>query len=207
MLHNTLCLVTDEATCKYHSLYEIITAAVKGGVNMVQLREKEISTKAFIKKAEKAKSILAPLGVPLIINDRVDVALAVEAEGVHVGQEDMPIAHIIQLMPKGSIIGLSIESPQDITTSHQWSNISYLGVSPIFLTATKKELIHPWGIDGIKKIMEISRTPLMAIGGIHLENVDEVLATGITNIAVVSALCAAKHPMSVAQKFRKKIFF
>ena len=113
-------LVTDEGLLLGKDLYRTVEAAVKGGVSMVQLREKESSTREFIERAIRLKEVLTPYGVPLIINDRVDVALAANADGVHVGQSDMPYEMVKRLLPEGKIIGLSVESPEQVLEANDY---------------------------------------------------------------------------------------
>ncbi len=204
IFNKCLYLVTDEKLCQHKSLYNVIIAAVKGGVNIVQLREKNITTQAFVSKAKSIKKILAPWNIPLIINDRVDVALAVQAEGVHVGQQDMPIPEVIKIMPKKAIVGLSVEKKEHVLAANAWP-ITYLAVSPVFLTNTKSELTHAWGIAGIAAIKSITHHPIIAIGGITLNNVLQVMSTGVQGVAIVSALCRAKDPERVAKNFWEKM--
>ena len=113
-------LVTDEGLLLGKDLYRTVEAAVKGGVSMVQLREKESSTREFIERAIRLKEVLSPYGIPLIINDRVDVALAADADGVHVGQSDMPYEMVKRLLPEGKIIGLSVESPEQVLEANDY---------------------------------------------------------------------------------------
>ena len=129
-------LVTDRASLSVKSLYDVVLLAVKGGAAMVQLREKDVSTRFFIEEARRIKKILAPYAVPLIINDRVDVALAVGADGVHIGQEDMPYPLARKLLGSGAIIGLSVETPEQVVAAEDF-DVAYLGVSAIFATPTK----------------------------------------------------------------------
>ena len=172
--------------------------AVQGGVASVQLREKGLSTRAFVEEALRIKALLAPLGVPLIINDRVDVALAVGAEGVHVGQSDMPSEIARKLMGPKAILGLSVETWEDVVRA-QNQPVDYLGVSPVFATPTKSDTRGAWGLEGLARIRAFSRHPLVAIGGLHAGNIAAVLQAGAQGIAVVSAICASEDPTQAAQ--------
>jgi thiamine-phosphate pyrophosphorylase len=194
-----LYLVTDRGLCGKKPLEEIVIRAVKGGVAYVQLREKEISTRFFVEEATRIKKLLEPYKVPLIINDRVDVALACGAEGVHIGQEDMPYEIVRKLMGKKAIIGLSVETWEDVVES-QDLDASYIGISPVFATPTKTDTKGPWGLDGLAKIKDFSRHPLVAIGGLNESNIKEIVKAGADCIAVVSAICAADHPEAVARR-------
>lgn len=199
-----LYFVTDRGLCGKKPLEEVVINAVRGGVAYVQLREKEISTRFFVEEARKIKKILEPYNVPLIINDRVDVALACSAEGVHIGQEDMPYEIIRKLMGTKAIIGLSVETWDDVLASQEL-DVSYIGVSPIFTTPTKTDTKDPWGLDGLAKIKAFSRHPLVAIGGINESNVEEVVKAGADCVAVVSAICANDHPEARARRLNEII--
>ena len=183
-------LVMDAAACKGKSLESVVTDAVRAGVSCVQLREKQISTRAFLKKARALLAILKPARVPLIINDRVDIALASGADGVHLGQSDMPYSHARRLMGSSGIIGLSVETWEDVEEA-QGLDVDYLGVSPVFSTPTKTDTKTPWGLEGLQKIRKFSRHPLVAIGGIDAFNAGEILNSGADSLAVVSAICSA----------------
>ena len=192
-----LCLVTDRALARARPLTEIVAAAVRGGVTMVQLREKRAATRAFIEEALALKALLHPLGAPLLINDRLDVALTVEADGVHVGQDDMPVAMARRMLGPKAIIGLSI------TTIAQISNddvglADYLGVGPIFAQATKLDASPPIGLAGLAKIRGATNKPIMAIGGISAANAADVRRAGADGLAVVSAIMAAADPATAA---------
>ena len=194
-----LYLVTDRGLCGQRPLEEVVINAVKGGVAYVQLREKEISARLFVEEARKIKKLLEPYKAPLIINDRVDVALACGAEGVHIGQEDMPYEIARKLMGTKAIIGLSVETWEDVVAS-QRIDINYIGVSPVFATPTKKDTKGTWGLDGLAKIKALSRHPMVAIGGLNESNVKEVIMAGADCVAVASAICAADHPEAVARR-------
>ncbi|NTV74455.1 MAG: thiamine phosphate synthase [Holophaga sp.] len=189
---NGVHLVTDRGLCRGRSLEAIVLAAVRGGAASVQLREKDLATRPFVEEAARLKALLAPWKVPLIINDRVDVALAVGAEGVHVGQQDMPCAQVRRLMP-GALIGLSVETWEDVERA-QDEPVDYLGVSPVFPTPTKTDTRGAWGLEGLARIRAFSRHPLVAIGGVNLETIAAVAKAGASGAAVVSAICSAEEP-------------
>ena len=172
--------------------------AVAGGVASVQLREKDLSTRAFLALARSLKDLLGPLGVPLIINDRLDVALACGAEGLHLGQDDLPCEVARRLLGPTAILGLSVETWEDVVRA-QDQDVDYLGVSPVFATPTKTDTKAPWGLEGLARIRAYSRHPLVAIGGLHAGNVEAVVRAGAGGIAVVSALCAAEDPAAAAR--------
>lgn len=199
-----LYFVTDRGLCGQKDLEEVVAQAVKGGAAYVQLREKDISTRFFVEEAIRMKKLLEPDKVPLIINDRVDVALACGAEGVHIGQEDMPYEIVRKLMGRKAIIGLSVETWEDVLASQEL-DVNYIGVSPVFVTPTKTDTKGAWGLDGLAKIKDFSRHPLVAIGGINESNVRKVVKAGADCVAVVSAICASAHLEDVAGRINKII--
>lgn len=192
-------LVTDRGLCHNRPLPEIVLQAVQGGAAYVQLREKDLPTRTFVEEARAIKKILEPYRVPLIINDRVDVALACGADGVHIGQEDMPYSTARKLMGENAIIGLSVENWEDVETA-QKLDVDYIGVSPVFATPTKTDTKEPWGLEGLKKIKSFSRHPIVAIGGVNESNARAVVEAGADCLAVVSAICAADSPEVATRK-------
>ncbi len=194
-----LYFVTDRGLSGERPLADVVLQAVRGGAAYVQLREKEVSTRFFIEEARQIKALLAPLQVPLIINDRLDVALAVEADGVHVGQDDMPYAIARKLLGPKAIIGLSVETWEDVERAEPL-DCDYLGVSPVFATATKTDTKAPWGLEGLARIRAASRHPLVAIGGLNAKNAAATVTAGADALAVVSAICAAPDPQAAARE-------
>ena len=171
----------------------IVREAVAGGVTMVQLREKECSTAEFVALARELKTVLQPLGIPLIINDRIDVALAVNADGVHIGQSDMPYDTARALLGKEKIIGLSVETIEEVMAANAL-DVDYIGISPVYATPTKTDTLTPFGLEGIEEVMRLSRHRCVAIGGMNRDTIGEVIARGIEGVAVVSAIVAADSP-------------
>jgi len=192
-----LCLVTDSALANGRALAGIVAAAVKGGVTLVQLREKTASTRAFIEQARVLKRLLAPLRVPLLINDRIDVALAAGADGAHVGQQDMPVALARQLLGPVAIIGLSI-TELDQVRDRDVELADYLGVGPIFAQSTKLDATPPLGLDGLAEIRRATGKPILAIGGVSAANANAMRSAGADGIAVVSAIMGADDPRAAA---------
>ncbi len=184
-------LVTGD--CPFHDLDTVVDQAVKAGVCCVQLREKTADTRTFMDRAQMLKAVLKPAGVPLIINDRIDIALAAGADGVHIGQSDMPYEKARQLMGPDALIGLSVETWEDVEQA-QNLDLAYIGVSPIFATPTKTDTKGPWGLDGLAKVKTYSRHKLVAIGGLNTSNIREATEAGADAIAVVSAICSKKDP-------------
>ncbi len=199
----TLCLVTDRKLSLGRPIPLIVEEAVRGGVTLVQLREKESSTRDFLDLAKEVKGVLTPLGVPLIINDRMDIALAVGAAGIHVGKTDMPVSVLRQHMGPEALIGISVESLEDARAANAM-DIDYMGISPVFTTATKRELTTGLGLEGVRAISTLSRVPTLAIGGINIHNIASVLEAGAAGAALISALCGAENPGKASAELRRR---
>ena len=187
-------------------LPDLARCAAEGGATLIQLRDKQADTRAMIESARAIKSALAALQIPLIINDRVDVALAAGADGVHVGQDDMDPRDGRRLLGSGAIIGLSVKTPaqaQDAPVEH----LSYVAVGGVFATTSKDNPDSPIGLDGLKSIVKIIHArapgfPVVAIAGIDESNAADVIAAGADGIAVISALSFAPDPARAAGKLR-----
>ncbi len=204
----SLYLVTDRELCNGRSLIEVISEAVAGGVSVVQLREKDLSTKAFIELAREVKKILSPNKVPLIINDRLDVMAAAKADGIHVGQNDMSPKDIRNIVGHECIVGLSVNSAKEIEDAKNY-DVDYIGLGPIFPTQTKTDTDPPVYKEGLAKARLLYPYSIVAIGGINASNAEEIFEAGADGIAVVSAICSAKDPMQAAAFLRsqKKALF
>jgi thiamine-phosphate pyrophosphorylase len=200
----SLYLVTDRALSLGRSIEEIVLAGVAGGVTAVQVREKECSTREFVALARSLKKLLAPHEVPLLVNDRVDVALAAGADGVHIGQSDMAYCDARALLGADALIGLSIETPEQALEA-ETCDCDYLGVGPIFPTATKNDAALAWGLERLAELRGTSRHRLVAIGGINASNAALAATAGADGIAVVSAICSAPDPAAVAAELRRII--
>ena len=193
----SLYLVTDQNLSKGRSHEYIVEEAVKGGVTIVQLREKDISSREFYELAKSLKSLLKPLNIPLIINDRLDIALAVDADGLHIGQNDMPYPIARKLLGKDKIIGMSVET---IEQAREANNVvvDYIGLSPVFSTNTKLDINTPLELSGIKEIAGFTKHKTVAIGGINSLNAESVIARGVDGIAVISAIVSHENPQEAA---------
>ncbi len=198
-----LYFVTDRPLSRGRDITEIAAQAVAGGVTAVQLREKDCSSREFLQQALAMKKALSGTGVPLIINDRADIALACGAEGLHIGQSDMPFAQARALLGPKAIIGLSVETPEQAAEA-EGLNADYIGASAVFPSGTK-DVEHVWGLDGLAELRKMSRHRIVAIGGINADNAGSVIAAGADGIAVVSAICAAGKPESVAARLRAAV--
>jgi len=195
----SLYLVTDRDLSRGKATLEIVKAAIYGGVTCVQLREKNCSTLEFIKEALSVKEYLKKHNIPLNINDRVDVAQAVGADGVHLGQTDMPLIMAKDILKGSMIIGISVESREDAIRAEK-DGADYIGISPIFATPTKTDTATPLGLEGLKEISKAVKLPKVAIGGLNKENAGEVILNGADGIAVVSAIVSADDPRKAAEE-------
>jgi thiamine-phosphate pyrophosphorylase len=200
----SLYLVTDRGLARGRTTFEIVSAAVQGGATVVQLREKDCSTRDFIEQALSIKEFLKDRGVPLIINDRVDVAQAVEADGVHLGQTDMTLEIAKKILSDLMIIGISAESLEDAIEAEK-GGADYLGVSPIYATPTKTDTAAPLGLEGLQEIRKAVKLPLIGIGGLNKDNATEVIRNGADGVAVVSAIVAADDPEAAARELKNMI--
>jgi len=194
-----LYLVTDRAAAGNRDLMEIVLQAVEGGVTMVQLREKDAPTREFLELAFKLKEVLSEKNIPLIINDRIDIALACDADGVHIGQGDMPYHIARRILGKDKIIGLSVENFEQIEKANAL-DVDYIGVSPVFATPTKTDTAQPFGLEGLDKAVKMSVHPVVGIGGMNTHSARQVIERGADGIAVVSAIIASKDPRSAAKQ-------
>ena len=185
-----LYLVTDQSLSLGRSLIDVVSEAVHGGVTCVQVRAKNDSTRDFIEQARSIQPFLNEEEVPLIINDRLDVAQAIGADGVHLGQSDMPIEMARAIGGPEMIIGISAECLEHAVTA-QKAGADYIGASAVFATLTKTDIAAPLGLEGLQKISNTVSIPVVAIGGINASNAAEVLQAGADGIAVVSAIVSA----------------
>lgn len=200
----SLYLVLDADLCQPLSVVETAKVAVAGGVTMVQLRDKKASTEKLIQTGQALKAVLAGTGVPLIVNDNLEAALAIGAAGVHIGQEDLPVAQARTLIGEQMILGLSIET----TAAAQAVDarlVDYLGVGPVFATATKPDHKRPIGLTGLQELIALSTLPAVAIGGLKAEHVAAVIQAGAQGLAVVSAICGQANPALAANQLAQSI--
>ena len=197
-----LYLVTDESACLGRDIFWVVEEAVKGGVMMVQLREKSLDTRAFIERAIRMKALLAPYNVPLIINDRVDVALASDADGVHVGQSDMPAKTARSMIGEDKILGVSAANIKEAKKA-QRDSADYIGVGAVYPTNTKDDATSVPKKE-LKEIVKSVDIPVVAIGGITQENAHELNDCGIDGLSVVSAIMEAKNPKIASKNLLKE---
>lgn len=194
-----LYLVTDRSLALGRPLVSVVRDAVAGGVTCVQLREKHATSREFYDLARDLLAVTRPAGVPLIVNDRLDIALAAGADGVHVGQSDLPLDAVRRLVPPSFIVGVSAESTADAVQAAS-SGATYVAASPVFATPTKTDTAPALGLSGVSALRAAlpPDCPLVAIGGIHLANAPSVLAAGADSLAIVSEIMSAPSPRAAA---------
>ena len=213
MMHNRvdyrLYLVTDRNCLQQQTLEQAVEQAILGGVTLVQLREKAIASKDFYERALRIKAICHHYNVPLLINDRVDIALAVEADGVHIGQSDLPCRVVRQILGKDKIIGVSARTAQQAIQA-QADGANYLGVGAIFATSTKQDA-QTVTIASLTQIRQAVTLPIVAIGGINhttlpaLQQALQAADTSIDGVAVVSAILRQKDVKLASQQLKEVI--
>jgi thiamine-phosphate pyrophosphorylase len=198
-------LVTDRTLCGARGVLDTVREAIAaGGVTIVQLRDPEAKTRALVEEARALVALLRPANIPFIVNDRVDVALAADADGVHVGQKDMAVADVRRLIGRKLLLGLSITSEADLDKA-DLAGVDYLGVGPIYASPTKPDAAPPIAIGGLRAVAERTRLPIVAIGGLHAGNAEEAILAGAQGVAVVSAVCAAPDPLIAAAELARVV--
>lgn len=202
----SLYLVTDYRMDP-RALAGMVREAVAGGVTLVQLRDHDRDDGEVYRIARQLLDVLEGTDVPLLVNDRVDVALAAGAAGVHLGQGDLPPERVRELGGPDFVIGWTAS---DLASVHAASTLAegtvdYLGLSPVYATPTKPDAEKPLGIDGLRDLCAETTFPSVAIGGINADNAADIMATGVDGVAVVSAICAAVDPRSAAAQLRKVV--
>jgi len=195
-------LVTDSRLSRHGSLYDV-REAVRAGCRIVQYREKNVETRTMIEEASAIKKICHSRAI-FIVNDRVDVALAVDADGVHIGQDDMPFLTARRLLGPEKIIGLTVHNIGEAEEAERMG-ADYIGLSPIFSTGTKQDAGAPCGISMVKAVRERVQMPIVAIGGITRENVAGVIGAGADSAAAISAVVCAEDVYGETLAFRKII--
>lgn len=196
-------LITDRKICDV-KLTDIIIQAVEGGVGTVQLREKDMNTVDLYKLAKDVREITKKKDVNLIINDRVDIAIAVDADGVHLGWQSLEIDIVRRMIGQDKLIGISAHCLKDAEVA-EGNGADYVSISPIFNTTYKDFFIKPLGVDEIGKIKEYIKIPVIALGGINENNVEEVLKNGADGIAVISTILLSKNPRQSATNLYNEI--
>lgn len=200
----SLYLVLDPDLCRPLGMVETARLAVAGGVTMVQLRDKNASPAQMIETGRALKAALIGTGVPLIVNDDVEAAIAIGADGLHVGQDDIDARAARRLIGRDMILGVSVET-EALAAAVDRAVVDYVGAGPVFATQTKPGHKPPVGMDGLARLIAASALPAVAIGGLKPGHVDAVLRTGARGLAVVSAICGQPDPQAAARQLSEAI--
>ncbi len=201
----SLMYVTDHRIVNDKLFLKILEETIKGGATVIQLREKKLDTLPFIDRALKVKKICHKYKIPFIINDRLDIVLAVNADGIHIGQKDIPYSIARKILGKNKIIGLSVSTLDQLDISNQL-DIDYIGLSPIFPTKTKsKNLNSPLGINGLINFKKKSNKKVVSIGGIDENNIRDIIINGSDGAALISAISKSLNPLVTVQKIKNLI--
>lgn len=198
-----LYVIIDRASSRGRDLAELTAAAIRGGADVIQLRDKQASARALLREATRLLTLTRAAGLPLILNDRADVARAAGADGVHLGQEDLPLAAAREELGPKALIGVSTHSRAQAMEA-QAAGADYIGFGPIFPTPTKPD----YGSIGTGLIREVAarvRVPIVCIGGIDVTNLDDVLRAGARCVAVVRAVCGAADPEAAARALKQRL--
>jgi len=199
-----VCVITDAGLAPGRDHIAVAEAALAGGAGMVQLRDKTGNLRALLPQARRIQALCRSCGAVCIVNDRLDLALAVDADGVHVGQDDLPAETARRLLGPGRILGVSTHTREQAVAA-QLAGADYIGFGPMFATETKVTGYSPRGLDALREVRRTIRLPILAIGGITLTNVAEVIAAGATAPAVISAIVAAPDVRAAAADFRERV--
>lgn len=202
-----LYLITDENISRGRSHIDIARAAIDGGADVIQLRDKTSSSRKMYEDAIAIRSLTKAAGVIFIVNDRLDIALASDADGLHVGQNDLPPGVARKLLPADKILGVSAESVTEAQQAEQ-DGADYLGVGPIFdARSTKPDASEPGGFTLLSGIRNQTSLPIIAIGGINSNNAREVINAGAHGIAVISAIVAADNIQKATQELKELVVY
>ncbi|MFP4082524.1 MAG: thiamine phosphate synthase [Candidatus Aminicenantes bacterium] len=199
-----LCLVADTGFAPGRNIISLVQEASESGVTLVQLRAKNLTTLAILRLAMKLSDPLKKKNIPLIINDRADIAFSCGAAGVHLGQEDLPLRFARKILGSRKLIGMTVNTPQEARQA-QSRGANYIGAGPVFQTRTKQNLRPPIGLEGLQAITREVEIPVLAIGGINVHNAGEVMECGVDGIAVISAVLGADHIHRATAELRKAI--
>jgi thiamine-phosphate pyrophosphorylase len=185
-----LCVITDQGLSRGRRFEEVVQAAIRGGAQMIQFRDKELSDGQFYREALKLKALTREAGVLFIINDRADVALSAGADGIHLGDQDLPLKEARRLLGPELIVGASAQTPSEVHHAQE-AGADYLGVGAIFPTGTKKDAVHV-GTERLVQLRPVAKIPILAIGGITEDNAEQAIQAGADGLAVISAVVSAE---------------
>lgn len=199
-----LYVITESSVSRGRSTVEVVEQAVAGGASAIQLREKELSVSELLEVGRIVREITREAGVPFIINDRVDIALALDADGVHLGARDFPVGEARRLLGNGKIIGATAHNIEEVRKI-VGEGVDYIGFGPIFGTTTKKDALPPRGLDMLKRVRSETHLPLVAIGGINHANARSVIVAGADAVAVISAVVSAPDIKEATRQLVREI--
>lgn len=199
-----LYVITDTTLSGWRSHAEIARLAIDGGADIIQLRDKVCSAQELVAAGRQIREVTRRTGTLFIVNDRLDVALACGADGVHLGQDDLPVASARAIVPRGFIIGVSVGSAEEAVQA-VLARADYIAASPVFPTAQKQDAVMCCGLEGLRQIRAAVDAPLIAIGGIGLHNVRDVMATGVDGVAVISAVVAQPDIIRAARELKQQV--
>jgi thiamine-phosphate pyrophosphorylase len=199
-----LYVITGEQFHPDRDYLEVIEEALQGGADIVQLREKNKTKKELLHLAKELRKLTTTYNVPFIVNDHLDIALAVDADGIHLGQDDLPLEEARKIMGPEKIIGISTHALEEAVEAEK-NGADYIGVGPVFETKSKVDVVDPVGLQYVKEVVAHTSVPFVALGGIKLHNVDDVLEAGAKRICVISEIVGAEDVKDTAAKFSQRI--
>jgi thiamine-phosphate pyrophosphorylase len=194
-----LYVITDRQLTRGRPLEEVVAAALRGGAGVIQYRDKWTSTRVMVDTGARLAGLCRAVGACFIVNDRLDVALAVDADGVHLGQDDMPLPLARRLLGAGRLIGVSVHNEVEIRCAEE-AGADYVSLCPAFATLTKRDHQEPLGFNGVRSLAAAARVPVVTIGGIDRTNAGHLMACGVCGVCVVSAVMAAPDAERAARE-------
>lgn len=197
-------VITDTVLQTRFTHVQLAALAIAGGADVVQFRQKNGTTRELVETALAMQEICGRYGVPLVVNDRLDVALAAGAAGVHLGQEDLPAATARRLLPAGAVLGASARTEVEILEAVA-AGADYIGFGPIYATSSKPDAEVPKGVEGLRRICGVTACPIIAIGGITLERTGAVIRAGARGVAVIAAVCCQADPEQATRRLKAEI--
>jgi len=199
-----LYVITDPELSRGRSYREIVKEALQGGATAVQFRDKTLSTRGLVDAGKELRQLTWEYEALFVVNDRLDVALAVNADGIHIGQEDMPLPECRRILGDKYVIGVSAGNVEEAKEAEKLG-ADYLGSGPVYLTSTKNDAGSPLGVEGLAEICRDVELPVVGIGGIEAGNAREVIRVGAVGVAVISAVVSAGEPREACREFREKM--
>jgi thiamine-phosphate pyrophosphorylase len=200
----SLYLITEASLAGGRDQVEVVAAALRGGATMVQLRDKELPARDLYALGQRLRELTRERGAALIVNDRVDLALALDADGVHLGQDDLPPAVARALLGPERVIGVSVGSPAELELVRR-EGADYLGTGPFSLTGSKRDAGSAIGAAGLARVRALTDLPIVAIGGLSAATAGEAIRAGASGVAVISAVVSAADPESAARQLRQAV--